>query len=149
VAGVHAIDDGLTKLYAGGTKLADGLDAAADGSGQIADGLNAAKAGNVKIKDGTEALRTQAAVPLATAGAETAASYAERAATMTALDEKGADGALPYGAPAGATGSAAYMFTLAAATSATKDNTTRGLAAIVLLALASLSGFVVRRRVTR
>jgi putative membrane protein len=149
VAGVHAIDDGLTKLYAGGTKLADGLDAAADGSGQIADGLNAAKAGNVKIKDGTEALRTQAAVPLATAGAETAASYAERAATMTALDEKGADGALPYGAPAGATGSAAYMFTLAASTSATKDNTTRGLAAIVLLALASLSGFVVRRRVTR
>jgi putative membrane protein len=147
VAGVHAIDDGLTKLYAGGTKLATGLDAAADGSGQIADGLNQAKAGNVKIKDGTEELRTQAAVPLATAGAETAASYAERSAIMTALDEKGADGALPYGAPAGGSGSAAYEFTLAAATSATKDNTTRGITAIALLALASLSGFVVRRRV--
>jgi putative membrane protein len=146
VAGVHAIDDGLTKLYAGGTKLADGLDAAADGSGQIADGLLAAKAGNVKIHDGVETLRTAAAVPLATAGAATAASYAERYATMTALDEKAADGALPYGAPAGASGSAAYEFTLAAATSATRDNTTRGLVALVLLALASLSGFVVRRR---
>ncbi|MDX6197708.1 MAG: putative rane protein [Actinomycetota bacterium] len=148
VAGVHAIDDGLTKLYAGGTALANGLDAAADGSGQLADGLNQAKAGNVKIHDGVEALRTQAAVPLTTAGEAVAASYAERYATMKALDEKGADGALPYGAPAGATGSAAYMFTLAAATTNSRDNTTRGLAAIVLLGLASLSGFVVRRRVT-
>jgi putative membrane protein len=149
VAGVHAIDDGLTKLYAGGTKLATGLDAAADGSGQIADGLQAAKAGNVKIHDGVEALRTQAAVPLTTAGQNVAASYAERYATMKALDEKAAEGALPYGAPEGASGSAAYEFTLAAATSATRDNTTRGLAAIVLLALASLSGFVVRRRALR
>jgi putative membrane protein len=149
VAGVHAIDDGLTKLYAGGTKLADGLDAAADGSGQLADGLNLAKGGDVKIHDGVEALRTQAAVPLTTAGQAVAASYAERYATMKALDEKAADGALPYGAPAGATGSAAYEFTLAAATSNSRDNTTRGLAAIVLLGLASLSGFVVRRRVTR
>jgi putative membrane protein len=149
VAGVHAIDDGLTKLYAGGTKLADGLDAAADGSGQLADGLNLAKGGDVKIHDGVEALRTQAAVPLTTAGQAVAASYGERYATMKALDEKAADGALPYGAPAGATGSAAYEFTLAAATSNSRDNTTRGLAAIVLLGLASLSGFVVRRRVTR
>jgi putative membrane protein len=149
VAGVHAIDDGLTKLYAGGTKLADGLDAAADGSGQIADGLLAARAGNVKIHDGVEALRTQAAVPLTTAGQNVAASYAERYATMKALDEKAAAGALPYGAPEGASGSAAYQFTLAGATSATRDNTTRGLAAIVLLALASLSGFVVRRRALR
>lgn len=148
VAGVHAIDDGLTKLYAGGSKLADGLDAAADGSGQIADGLNKAKAGNVKIHDGVETLRTAAAVPLAAAGLTTAATYAENAAIMTALDEKGANGALPYGAPAGASGSAAYQFTLAAATSASKDNTTRGLAAIALLGLASLSGFVVRRRTT-
>jgi putative membrane protein len=148
VAGVHAIDDGLTKLLAGGVQLADGLDAAADGSGQLADGLNQAKAGNVKIHDGVEALRTQAAVPLTTAGQTVAASYAERYATMQALDEKGADGALPYGAPAGASGSAVYQFTLAAATTHTRDNTTRGLAAIVLLGLASLSGFVVRRRST-
>jgi putative membrane protein len=149
VAGVHAIDDGLTKLYAGGTKLAAGLDAAADGSGQLADGLNQAKAGNVKIHDGVEALRTQAAVPLTSAGEAVAASYAERYATMQALDEKGANGALPYGAPQGATGSAVYQLTLAAATTHTRDNTTRGLVALVLLGLASLSGFVVRRRVTR
>ena len=149
VAGVHAIDDGLTKLYAGGTKLADGLEAAADGSGQLADGLNQAKAGNVKIHDGVEALRTQAAVPLTTAGEAVAASYAERYATMKALDERAASGALPYGAPDGATGSAVYQLTLAAATTNTRDNTMRGLVALVLLALASLSGFVVRRRVTR
>jgi putative membrane protein len=148
VAGVHAIDDGLTKLSAGGTALANGLDAAADGSGQLADGLNQAKAGNVKIHDGVEALRTQAAVPLTAAGQAVATSYAERYATMQALDAKASDGALPYGAPEGASGSAAYVFTLAAATSNTRDNTTRGLAAIVLLGLASLSGFVVRRRVT-
>jgi putative membrane protein len=148
VDGVHAIDDGLSKLLAGGVKLADGLEAAADGSGQLADGLNQAKAGNVKIRDGVEALRTQAAVPLTTAGETAAASYAERYATMQALDEKGADGALPYGAPEGASGSAVYQLTLAAATSNTRDNTTRGLLAIVLLGLASLSGFVVRRRVT-
>jgi putative membrane protein len=66
---------------------------------------------------------------------------------MTALDEKAADGALPYGAPQGATGTAAYDFVLAGATSASQDNTTRGVAAIALLALASASGMFVRRRV--
>ena len=175
VDGVHAIDDGLTKLdaggkqlaaganeastgatalssgleqlYAGGQQLADGLGAAADGSGKLADGLNQAKGGGATIQDGAEQLRTQAAVPLATAGAATAADYAEHAAIMTALDEKAADGALPYGAPQGASGTAAYDFTLAAATASTQDNTTRGIAAIVLLGLASASGFFVRRRV--
>lgn len=175
VDGVHAIDDGLTKLsagsvalaagaeqaaagsgdlssglqqlYAGGQQLADGLGAAADGSGQLADGLEKAKAGNVQIRDGAEALRTQAAVPLATAGQATANEYAERFAIMTALDEKAADGALPYGAPEGATGTAAYDFVLAGATSSSQDNTTRGVAAIALLALASASGLFVRRRV--
>mgnify|MGYP003297185341 CR=1 FL=1 len=93
---------------------ADGL-----GSGKIADGLQAAKAGDVQIKDGTEALRTQAAVPLATAGASTAEQYAQNYAIMQALDQKAADGGLPYGAPSGATGTAAYDLTLAAATTAT------------------------------
>ncbi|MBK5306927.1 MAG: hypothetical protein JJD92_09595 [Frankiaceae bacterium] len=146
VAGISQLSAGAKSAAAGSVTLADGLDSAADGSGQIADGLTAAKGGNVKVHDGLESLRTQAAVPLTTAGQSTAASYAERYATMKALDEKAADGALPYGAPEGASGSAAYLFTLAAATTNTRDNTTRGLAAIVLLSLASLTGFVVRRR---
>ena len=146
-AGSGDLSDGLQQLYAGGQQLADGLGAAADGSGQIADGLEKAKAGNVQVKDGAEALRTQAAVPLAEAGQTTATEYAENFAIMTALDEKAADGALPYGAPDGATGTAAYDFVLAGATSASQDNTTRGIAAIALLALASASGMFVRRRV--
>jgi putative membrane protein len=146
-AGSGDLSDGLQQLYAGGQQLADGLGAAADGSGQLADGLEKAKGGNVQIKDGAEALRTQAAVPLAAAGQSTATEYAEHFAIMTALDEKAADGALPYGAPAGATGTAAYDFVLAGATSTSQDNTTRGIAAIALLALASASGMFVRRRV--
>ena len=147
VDGVHAIDDGLTKLADGGAKLADGLEAAADGSGQLADGLQQAKAGGGKIQAGAEELRTAAAVPLANAGQTNADKYAEEYAIMLALNEKAADGGLPYGAPEGATGSAAFDFTLAAATSATQDNTTRGIAALALLALASASGMFVRRRV--
>jgi putative membrane protein len=146
-AGSDDLSDGLDQLYSGSQQLADGLDAAADGSGQIADGLDKASAGAVKLEDGAEQLRTQAAVPLTQAGASTGEEYAEHAAIMAALDEKAADGALPYGAPEGGTGTAGYEFTLAAQTASSQDNTTRGIAAIVLLGLASASGFFVRRRV--
>jgi len=146
-AGSDELSSGLEQLYSGSQQLADGIDAAADGSTQLADGMDKAVAGGNQLQDGAEQLRTEAAVPLATAGLATAKDYAENYAIMVALDNKVADGALPYGAPKGGTGTAAYDFTLAAQTASTQDNTTRGIAAIVLLGLAALSGYLVRRRV--
>jgi hypothetical protein len=56
------------------------------------------------------------------------------------------DGGLPYGPPAGATGSAAYSFELAAATHEGSRNLTRGVLAVVALGLGALLSSVVRTR---
>jgi putative membrane protein len=65
---------------------------------------------------------------------------------LQAVAAKAADGALPYGAPEGGTGTAAYSLTLAGVTGEADGNAARGGAALALLALASASGFFVRRR---
>lgn len=60
---------------------------------------------------------------------------------LEAMAERTEDGGLPFGAPEGATGSAAYSFELAAATNEGGRNVTRG-----LLAIAALVSTVVRAR---
>jgi hypothetical protein len=62
------------------------------------------------------------------------------------MRDKGANNALPYGLPEDATGTAAFSVVLAGANSDAEDSTTRGAAALALLTLGSLSGFVLRRR---
>jgi hypothetical protein len=66
---------------------------------------------------------------------------------MKALDEKGRTEALPYGAPEGGTGTAAYLYTLAAADNAMNEGMQRGALALGLALLAAMgSGYVIRRR---
>ena len=83
-----------------------------------------------------------------TVGNATATSFGRQYAIMKALDAKGQTGALPYGAPKGGTGTAAYLYTLAAANNATSQGVQRGTLALGLALLAALgSGYVVRRRI--
>jgi len=65
---------------------------------------------------------------------------------LEAMAERTADGGLPFGAPEGATGSAAYSFELAAATNEGGRNVTRGLLAIAALGVGALISTVVRAR---
>jgi putative membrane protein len=144
--GAQKLAVGLGELDAGAGKLADGIRQAAGGATQLADGLGQAKAGDQKLVAGAGELRSKGTSKLVSSGTEAASVNAEKYATLVALDEKAKDGALPYGAPAGASGSAAYQLTLAAATSAAHDNTMRAIAAGGVLALACGIG-AVRRRV--
>ena len=140
------LTDGITQLADGGHQLADGLGAAADGSSQLADGLDQAKAGDKQVVDGAGRLRSEGTSKLVKGGNDTAGENAKKYQTLVALESKVADGGLPYGAPEGATGSAAYQLTLAAANTAAHDNVTRGAAALVLLLAASAVSWLLRRR---
>lgn len=147
-AGATKLSDGLGLLLDGAEQLAPGLDAAADGAGKIAEGLEKTKVGAAKIGAGAGQLSSAGTSTLAKKGAVTQAENAEKAALLTAMGVMTEDGALPYGAPEGAKGSAVYSFALAGSSTAVQDNTTRGLAAVALLGLAGLAGTLVRRRVT-
>jgi putative membrane protein len=147
-AGSAQLDTGLGTLSGGAGALSDGLTTAANGSEQLADGLGQAKTGNGQLVAGAGQLRSEGTSKLVSAGNDTASVNAERYARMVALNDSAADGALPYGAPEGATGSAVYSLTLAAATSATQDNTRRGVAALVVLGAALALSWTLRRRVT-
>jgi putative membrane protein len=146
-AGSAQLDTGLGTLSGGAGALSDGLTSAANGSQQLADGLGQAKTGNGQLVAGAGQLRSEGTSKLVSAGNDTASVNAERYAQMVALNDSAADGALPYGAPEGATGSAVYSLTLAAATSAGRDNTTRSVAALVVLGAALALSWTLKRRI--
>lgn len=77
---------------------------------------------------------------------ETAAKAAFDLARLQALDERAASGALPYGAPERATGSAAYLLTIKAANNAGTENVTRAVTGLGVLVLAMIAGTILRRR---
>jgi X-X-X-Leu-X-X-Gly heptad repeat protein len=114
----------------------------------LADGLGKAAAGDKQVVSGAERLRAEGTSKLVEGGNDTAGVNAKKYATLVALGEKAADGALPYGAPTGSTGSAAYQLTLAAATTASHDNATRALAALALLGAACAVSWFLGRRVS-
>lgn len=145
-AGATELDEGLGKIADGAGRLSDGLDEATDGSGQIADGLAKAKAGDQQVVDGAARLRSEGTSKLVEGGNDTAAENARKAATLLAMKQRVADGALPYGAPEGATGSAAYKLTLAGVDNTGTENRNRAVAAVALLALATGAGSLIRRR---
>jgi putative membrane protein len=147
--GAGQLDEGLGKISSGAGRLSGGLDNAAAGSRDLADGLDKAKSGDAQVVDGAGQLRSQGTSKLVAGGNDTAGENAKKYAQLVALGDKAADGALPYGAPEGATGSAAYQLTLAAATSSSHDNTSRGVAAFVLLGLACAVSWFLSRRMSR
>jgi len=144
--GAAQLDDGLGQIADGAGDLADGLGDAADGSVRLADGLMLAKAGDEKVVDGAGRLRSEGTSQLIDGGNDAAAENAAKAATLVAMTAKAGSNALPYGAPEGATGSAAYKLTLAGADKSGQENRNRAVVAGLLLAAACGVGTVLRRR---
>jgi putative membrane protein len=142
------LNGGLGEIADGAGQLSAGLTEAAAGSGELADGLDQAKAGNGQVVDGAGRLRDEGTSKLIEGGNETASDAAEHYATLVALGDKAQDGALPYGAPEGATGSAAYEMTLAGADTSTQDNTRRALVALLVFAAAGAVSWFLHRRLT-
>lgn len=144
--GSRQLADGTGKIAAGAGDLAVGLDSAASGSGRLADGLEQAADGAPALVDGAERLSNEGTKKLVEAGNDTTVEFGEKYAVLEAMAERTADGGLPYGAPDGATGSAAYSFELAAATGEGSKNTTRGLLALGALGAGALLSSAVRSR---
>jgi putative membrane protein len=144
--GAGALLAGLDLLGAGANTLSTGLGAAAGGAGLLYDGLVTAKGGGRLIASGEARLTKEGTSVLVAKGDKTAADNALAYARLAKLDEKAASGALPYGAPAGGEGSAAYLLTVAAADAQGAEDAGRlGLGVAVLVA-ASAGGGALRRR---
>ncbi|MFP5220199.1 MAG: hypothetical protein ACLGIG_10780 [Actinomycetes bacterium] len=146
--GLPAAVDGAGQIADGAGQLADGLGDAADGSGKIDDGVIQVKDGVGQLRDGANRLSGEGSSLLAGAANDGATSTARKAALLAAMAAKAEDGAMPYGAPEGAAGDAAFSYVLAGANSDAEESTARGGAALALLALGSLSAYLVRRRIT-
>jgi putative membrane protein len=164
-AGTNRLSGGANKLSDGADQLADGLqgelapgaallalrlrdlNAAKDGASKIADGLGSAKAGDKQIVTGASQLSSQGTSLLVTSGDETAKSYGKEYATMQALNQKGVDNAMPVGAPKGSTDNrGAFDITLAGVGHEGPGSAGRGIAAIVILAIAAAATTLLRGR---
>ncbi len=144
--GADDLRDGLDLLKAGAHDLSSGLTDAADGAGQLADGLDQAKGGGQQVTDGAGQLSKEGTSVLEAKGNDAAADAALSYARLAKLDEKAEAGGLPYGAPAGGEGSAAYLLTVTAADAQGTEDAGRAALAIGLLVVASAAGALVRRR---
>ncbi|HSK25811.1 MAG TPA: hypothetical protein VK894_02755, partial [Jiangellales bacterium] len=131
-AGGARLADGNQQLADGAGQLADGLETAADGSGQLADGLGTAAEGAPQIVDGAERLSVEGTSQLVEAGNATALDFGERFAAVEAATERAKESGMPYGAPDGATGTAAYSIEIAGADGEGSRNLGRGLLALAL-----------------
>lgn len=144
--GSARLADGNRQISDGAGQLAGGLGDAADGSGRLAAGLEEAADGAPALVDGAQRLSDEGTKKLVEAGNETTIEFGTNFAMIEAMAEITKDGGLPFGAPDGAAGSAAYSFELAAATNEGTKNTTRGLLAIAALGIGALLSSVIRAR---
>lgn len=150
VGGVTQLSAGSATAATGSGTLAEKIAEAGDGAKQLAAGSRDAEVGSKRLADGlvdgAQRLSDEGTKVLVEAGNDTALDFGERYAMIAHMAEMTEDGGLPYGAPEGATGSAAYSFELAAATHEGSRNLTRGLLAVGALGLGALLSSVVRAR---
>jgi putative membrane protein len=166
VDGADQLADGSEKVAAGANKLADGLNdqlapganelaaglgslqAAADGAQQLSDGLVQAKDGNQQIVDGSGELSKRGSKKLVEAGDATAREFAKEYAVMQALNVKGAENGMPFGAAAGSSDNrGAYDITIAPVGHVGgSNNAGRGLVALVVLGAGAFLATMVRAR---
>jgi X-X-X-Leu-X-X-Gly heptad repeat protein len=146
-AGAAELADGNRQIADGASELADGLGTAADGAGELADGSAEAAEGTPALVDGIG--EVQGGVGQLKAGGEdTVETYAPNVAVLQAATARGAAEAMPYGAPEGAVGTAAYSITLAGEAGEGGQNLVKALAAVVILGLAAGGVALARRRAT-
>jgi putative membrane protein len=138
------------KLAPGAAQLSNGLqdlNAAKDGAALIADGTGQASAGTQQIVDGAGQLSAEGTSQLVSVGNDTAKSYGKEYATMQALNQKGKDNAMPVGAPKqSADNRGAFDITLAGVGHEGAGSASRGVAAIVILAIGAAATTLLRGR---
>lgn len=143
-AGAGQLSTGLGQANDGAHQLASGLGGAADGAGQIDAGLGQAAGGAPKIVDGLKQASDDGAQKIASAGDDTAKSYGEMYAEISAGAQR-AHNAMAIGAPAGATGLTAYDYIIQGADGQSGRDVNRGLMAGGVLVVGA-GGFLLRRR---
>lgn len=143
-SGAAVAQSGAAQLADGSGLLADGLQRAAAGSGELASGTAQLGAGAESLAAGAERLRADGTSAALSAVIDGSADAATVAAYLAATDARAGDG-LPYGAPAGATGNAAYVLDMPATSAA---NGPAPWAALLLFVVVSLgfAGALLRRR---
>ncbi|GAA4402331.1 hypothetical protein GCM10023168_12750 [Fodinibacter luteus] len=145
-AGSAKLADGTQLLAVGANQLADGLLTAADGSSQLAVGLGTAAEAAPALPEGAQRLSDEGTSKLIDAGKATAADYGVKYALIEAGAERAQTEAMIYGAPADATGKAAYSIEIAGVDSTSGNNLQRGLVAAALFGLAAGGAFLLRRQ---
>jgi putative membrane protein len=124
-AGSDELADGIGDAAEGASDLAGGSSALADGVGEassgaaaldegaagLAGGADAAAAAGADLASGARALQRQGTAPAAAGVLDASTTPALADAWLAAAAERAAD-ALPYGAPLGADGNVAYVFTI-------------------------------------
>ena len=156
VARAEALNDGAEDVADGGKELAEVSEDLASAAGEVAFGTVEVSAGMAELVAGLDEATT-ASDSLATGTAElqskgTQELYAEivassddpaQASAYLKASNKRAKSALPYGAPEGAVGNAAYVMTMASVQPS--DNNPWLLLAIGVVVLAAISGAVLKR----
>jgi putative membrane protein len=132
--GASDLSDGSGQLFAGMEELYAGLIAAASGSTKITDGLDEASSGAPEIRDGASRLSEEGTKQLIDAGSETAVTFGERYATLTAGAERAEAESMAYGAPEGAQGLTAYTYEIRGEEGEGEQNWSRGLIALAIFA---------------
>ncbi|MCH9801365.1 MAG: hypothetical protein K0U62_07535 [Actinomycetia bacterium] len=154
--GAQALDEGAEVVADGGQELAVGSEELAVAAGEVAFGtvevsaaltelavgLNDAASGGDALAAGSAELQSQGTEELYAEIVASSDDPAQASAYLAASNSR-ADSALPYGAPEGAVGNAAYVMTMAAVTPS--DTNPWLLLAIGLVVLAAISGAVLKR----
>jgi putative membrane protein len=120
--GASAAASGAEDLATGAGGVASGAGSAAAGAAQLAggaeglaEGSQGAAAAGAQVAAGAQRLQADGTAPAAESVLDASTDPAEAEAWLAAADARAAD-ALPYGAPEGAVGTVAYVFTLAPVT---------------------------------
>ena len=142
---------GTDKVAQGSQQVATGVQSGSAAAGQIAAGTRTSADGAAKASSGAQQLHEKGTAPLTDGIVTGSATAAQVAALFTAMDASAAD-SLPYGAPAGAGGSAMWNLAIdpaAAADPAGAPARTLGDGALIAIALALLFGSVAVAGVVR
>lgn len=136
---------GAEQLATGSEQLAQGIGDAASGSATLTTGLAAAEQAAATLSTGAKALSTQGTSEIyqqvVTASREPALAASYLQATELRITE-----AMPYGAPTGASGRAAYLYTMTAAPTSQNVNwVVLGAAVLILGALIAVSAQKIAR----
>lgn len=111
-SGADLLAEGTDALAEGTAANLAGVSALADGTDDVAEGARQSASGSSQLAEGVSTLRQEGIDEVATAVAAAVEEPALAAAWLAATDARASD-ALPYGAPDGAVGHAAYRLTMA------------------------------------